>query len=94
MVFRLEGSLMLFKFVQFLNAPKGVVAYRIEEAVGCIVTRIIVVLNATRQEQLIEIPEANYAVVCANGVIDLNGIDTFRGNQVSVAPQSAMIIHD
>ena len=92
--FRLGSAEQVRQKVQFLNAPKGVVAYRIEEAVGCIVTRVIVVLNATRQEQLIEIPEANYAVVCANGVIDLNGIDTFRGNQVSVAPQSAMIIHD
>ena len=92
--FRLGSAEQVRQKVQFLDAPKGVVAYRIEEAVGCIVTRVIVVLNATRQEQLIEIPEANYAVVCANGVIDLNGIDTFRGNQVSVAPQSAMIIHD
>ena len=92
--FRLGSAEQVRQKVQFLNAPKGVVAYRIEEAVGCIVTRVIVVLNATRQEQLIEIPEANYAVVCSNGVIDLNGIDTFRGNQVSVAPQSAMIIHD
>ena len=92
--FRLGSAEQVRQKVQFLDARKGVVAYRIEEAVGCIVTRVIVVLNATRQEQLIEIPEANYAVVCANGVIDLNGIDTFRGNQVSVAPQSAMIIHD
>ena len=92
--FRLGSAEQVRQKVQFLDAPKGVVAYRIEEAVGCIVTRVIVVLNATRQEQLIEIPEANYAAVCANGVIDLNGIDTFRGNQVSVAPQSAMIIHD
>ena len=92
--FRLGSAEQVRQKVQFLDTPKGVVAYRIEEAVGCIVTRVIVVLNATRQEQLIEIPEANYAVVCANGVIDLNGIDTFRGNQVSVAPQSAMIIHD
>ena len=92
--FRLGSADQVRQKVQFLNAPKGVVAYRIEEAMDCIVTRVIVVLNATRQEQLIDIPEANYAVVCANGVIDLNGIDTFRGNQVSVAPQSALIIHD
>ena len=92
--FRLANADQVRQKVQFLDAPKGVVAYRIEEAVGCIVTRVIVVLNATRQEQLINIPEANYAVVCANGVIDLNGIDTFRGNQLAVAPQSAMIIHD
>ena len=61
--FRLGSAEQVRQKVQFLNAPKGVVAYRIEEAVGCIVTRVIVVLNATRQEQLIEIPEANYAVL-------------------------------
>ena len=92
--FRLANADQVRQKVQFLDTPKGVVAYRIEEAVGCIVTRVIVVLNSTRQEQLISVPEANYAVVCANGVIDLNGIDTFRGNQLAVAPQSAMIIHD
>ena len=92
--FRLGDANQVRKKVEFLDAPKGVVAYRIAEAMDCIVTRVIVVLNTTRQEQLINIPDAHYAVICANGVIDLHGIDTFRGNQVSVAPQSAMIIHD
>jgi pullulanase len=71
-----------------------VVAYRIEEAVGCIVTRVIVILNATRQEQTISVPQRNYRIICANGVIDVNGIDFLPCNQVTVAPQTAFILHD
>jgi len=92
--FHLGSAEQVRQKVQFLNAPKGVVAYRIEEAVGCIVTRVIVVLNATRQEQTISVPQRNYRIICANGVIDVNGIDFLPCNQVTVAPQTAFILHD
>ena len=92
--FRLGSAEQVRQKLQFLNAPKGVVAYRIDEAMDCLVTRVIVVLNATRQQQTITIPDGHYAVVCASGVIDLQGIDTIRGSQVTVAPQSALIIHN
>ena len=91
--FRLASAEQVRQKVQFLDTPKGVVAYCISEAVGCVVTPVIVVLNATRQEQTITIPDGHYSVVCASGVIDLNGIDSFTGNQVTVAPQSALICY-
>ena len=92
--FRLGSAEDVRQHVKFLDAPKGVVAYRIEAATGCIVNQVIVVLNATRQQQTIHIPEGLYSVVCASGVIDIDGIDSFHGDQVAVAPQSALIIHD
>ena len=92
--FHLGSAEQVRQKVQFLDAPKGVVAYRIEEAIGCIVTRVIVVLNATRQEQTISVPQRNYRIICANGVIDVNGIDFLPCNQVTVAPQTAFILHD
>ncbi len=76
----------------FLDAPRGVVAYSITGAVGCVVSNVIVVLNPTRHQQTVSVPEGHYTVICASGVIDLNGIDTFTDNQVTVAPQSALII--
>ena len=79
----------------FLNAPSGVVAYSITDTMGNVTNKVvIVVLNPTRKQQTISIPEGHYTIVCASGVIDLNGIDTFTGRQVSVAPQTALIIHD
>jgi pullulanase len=92
--FRLGSAAEVRDKVCFLDAPRGVVAYSITGAVGCAVNNVIVVLNPTRRQQTVSIPEGDYTVVCASGVIDLNGIDTFNGNQVSVAPQSALIIHD
>jgi len=76
----------------FLDAPRGVVAYNITGAVGCVVNNVIVVLNPTRRQQTVSVPEGHYTVICASGVIDLNGIETFTDNQVTVAPQSALII--
>ena len=76
----------------FLDAPRGVVAYSITGAVGCVVNNVIVVLNPTRRQQTVSVPEGHYTVICASGVIDLNGIDSFTDNQVTVAPQSALII--
>lgn len=90
--FRLGSADLVRKNLMFLDAPKGVVAYRITDDSDCIVNHVIVVLNTTREPQQVSIPENFYFVVCASGVIDLKGIDTIQGNQVTVAPQTAMIL--
>ncbi len=92
--FRLGSADLVRKSVQFLDAPKGVVAYRIEATRGCIVDYVIVVLNFTRQEQRIAIPEGKYWVLGASGVIDLNGLDLIKTNQAVVAPQTALILQN
>jgi pullulanase len=92
--FRLGSADEVRDKVCFLDAPEGVVAYSITGAVGCVVSDVVVVLNATRREQTIAIPEGKYTVVCASGTIDLDGIDTFYGQQLTVGPQSAMINHN
>ena len=93
--FRLGSAAEVRDKMCFLNAPSGVVAYSITDTMGNVTNKVvIVVLNPTRQQQTISIPEGHYTIVCASGVIDLNGIDTFTGRQVSVAPQTALIIHD
>ena len=92
--FRLGSAAEVRDKMCFLNTPGGVVAYSITDTMGNVTNKVIVVLNPTRQQQTVSIPEGHYTIVCASGVIDLNGIDTFTGRQVSVAPQTALIIHD
>ena len=95
--FRLGNADLVRKHLEFLDAPKSVVAYRLKNYAGRDSWRnIIVVLNASKQQQTVSVPKAAYTVVCANGVIDLRrrGISQFEGNQVTVDPQSALIIHD
>ena len=93
--FRLGSAAEVRDKMCFLNAPSGVVAYSITDTMGNVTNKVvIVVLNPTHKQQTISIPEGHYTIVCASGVIDLNGIDTFTGRQVSVAPQTALIIHD
>ena len=92
--FRLGSADLVRKSVKFLDAPKGVVAYRIEATRGHIVDHVVVVLNFTRKEQRIAIPEGKYFVLAASGVIDLNGLDLIKTNQAVVAPQTALILQD
>ena len=92
--FRLGSAAEVRDKMCFLDAPRGVVAYSISGMMGSVTNNVIVVLNPTRRQQTVSIPEGDYTVVCASGVIDLNGLDTFSGHQVSVAPQTALIIHD
>ena len=95
--FRLGNADLVRKHLEFLDAPKGVVAFRLKNYAGRDSWRnIIVVLNATREEQTIQIPQGTYTAICARGVISLfrRGLFTFTGSNTVVAPQSAQIIHD
>ncbi len=95
--FRLGNADLVRKHLEFLDAPKGVVAFRLKNYAGRDGWRnIIVVLNATREEQSIQIPQGTYTAICARGVISLQrrGLFTFTASNTVVAPQSAQIIHD
>ena len=92
--FHLGSAEQVRKNLEFLDTPKGVVAYQISASDDCIVRNLIVILNATRQEQTISVPQRRYRVICANGAIDIKGLDYGLRNQVTVAPQTAFILHD
>ena len=95
--FRLGNSDLVRKHLEFLEAPESVVTYRLKNYAGRDSWRnIIVVLNSSKQEQTVSVPNGHYTVVCANGVIELgvSGLGTVNGSAVNVAPQSALIIHD
>ena len=93
--FRLGSADLVRKHLEFLEAPDGVVAFRLKNYAGRDDWRnIIVILNASKKSQHVNIPDGNYIAVCRDGVINESGLCTLEGNQVDVNAQSALILHD
>lgn len=93
--FRLGDAGLVRKHLEFLPSQPCLVAYRLKNYAGRDDWRnIIVVLNANRETKTVAVPAGKYTVVCREGVIDETGIATIEGDEVVVAPQSALIIHD
>ena len=83
------------KHLEFLKTPEQVVAYRLKNYAGRDDWRnIIVILNAGKTDMEVDIPEGNYTVVCCDGVINENGLDTLKGSKAIVDAQTALILHD
>ena len=93
--FRMGSAEEIRKHLNFLDAPAGVVAYQLKDnAGGDSWKNIIVVLNSQKTPQTVTVPENTYTMVLANGKVDANGIGLLSGNTLTVAPQSALIVHD
>ncbi len=93
--FRLGNADLVRKHLEFLDAPKGVVAYRLKNYAGRDDWRdIIVILNATKADIEVNIPKGDYTIVCREGHIDEHGLGTIQGEKLSVSPQSAIIAHN
>lgn len=83
------------KHLVFLDAPAGVVAYQFKDnAGGDSWKNIIVILNSQKTPQTVNVPEGSYTMVVANGKVNAGGIGLVSGKTVTVAPQSALIVHD
>ena len=93
--FRLGDAHLVRKHLEFLDAPKGVVAFRLKDYAGRDDWRnIIVILNATREQASVSLPKAMYTIVCQNGEINEASTSKLFGRRALVAPQTAMILHD
>ncbi|MBQ9677576.1 MAG: type I pullulanase [Prevotella sp.] len=93
--FRLGNADLIRKHLEFLKAPGQVVAFRLKDLQGIDDwQQVIVILNASRQPQSITVPQGNYTIVCKEGRIDEQGLGTLKDKTVTVAPQSALIIHN
>lgn len=93
--FRMGSADEVRKNLCFLEAPEGVVAYQLKNnAGGDSWKNIIVVLNSQKTPQTVDVPENTYTIVVANGKVDTNGIGLLSGKTLTVAPQSALIVHD
>ena len=93
--FRLGSADLVRKHLEFLDAPKNVVAFRLKNYAGRDDWRdIIVVLNANKTPQSVNIPEGKYTIVAMGGVINEQGMGNMNGNKATALPQSALIIHN
>lgn len=93
--FRLGSADLVRKHLEFLDTPDGVVAFRLKNYAGRDDWRnIVVVLNATKTTATMNVPIAHYTVVCRDGVINEQGLGSIDGGQITVSPQSALIMHD
>jgi len=93
--FRLGDAHLVCKHLEFLDAPAGVVAFRLKDYAGRDDWRnIIVILNANRETTTVDIPKGAYTVVCKDGVIDERSAMTISDCRAAVGPQSALILHD
>lgn len=93
--FRMGSADEVRKNLCFLEAPEGVVAYQLKNnAGGDLWKNIIVVLNSQKTPQTVDVPENTYTMVVANGKVDTNGMGLLSGKTLTVAPQSALIVHD
>lgn len=93
--FRLGNAEAVRQHLEFLSASSGVVAFRLKNhAGGDAWNDIIVILNANRTAQTINIPMNQYTAVVKDGVVKAEGIgDTINADKVEVAAQRAMIIY-
>lgn len=94
--FRMGSADLIRKHLEFLETPAdNVVAFRLKgEPCGDSWLNTIVVLNARTETVKIDVPAGKYWVVCRDGKIDLiKGLGVITGNQLSVSPRTAMIVH-
>jgi pullulanase len=92
--FRLGNADLVRKHLEFLDAPAGVVAYRLKNYAGRDDWRdIIVILNANKSDMEVAIPNGDYTIVCCDGCIDEQGMGILQGEKAVVSPQSALILH-
>ena len=93
--FRLGNADLVRKHLEFLDMPEGLIAYRLKNYAGRDDWRdIIVILNASKTDQEVTIPEGTYTVVCCDGQINEQGLGTLQGPKAVVDAQSALIIYN
>ena len=92
--FRLGDAGKVRACLEFLPVEDNLVAFRLKgNAGGDTWSNIIVILNSARQPRTVSVPGGSYTVVCRDGVVSEAGLGTVSGSEVSVSPQSALIIH-
>lgn len=93
--FRMGKAEEVRKNLEFVDAPKGVVAFRLKDNAGGDAWRnIYVVLNSQKTPQNVKVAEGSYTTVVANGKVNADGLGLISGTTLTVAPQSALIVHD
>ncbi len=93
--FRLGSAAAIREHLTFLPTDDTVVAFCLAgHAGGDTWDNIYVVLNASNVPQTITVPAGHYTVVCRDGQIAADGIDSVEGSSITVPRRSALIAHD
>lgn len=93
--FRLGKTQLVQKHLEFLPSQDCLVAYRLKDHAGGDAWKdIIVIFNANKEARQVTVPDGTYTVVCKDGKIDEGGLGAVSGSQVTVSPQSALILHN
>ena len=91
--FRLGRADLVRRHLEFLPSQDALVAFRLKDyAGGDSWNNIIVVLNGSKEQREVTIPEGTFTIVACDGVINEQGLGEITGQKVSVDPQSALII--
>ena len=91
--FRLGNAELVRKHLEFIKAPANVVAYRLKDHAGGDAAKdIVVLLNANREAQVVDVPQGDYRAVVCDGVVNGDGLCTMKGGKVTVDAQSALIL--
>ena len=94
--FRLGDAGLVREHLEFLDAPDGVVAWRLTgHAGGDPCEEIVVVINSRKEAVSVEVPDTDagtsYTAYCRNGRISVDGLGTLTGPVLTVGPQQALI---
>ena len=93
--FRLGDAHLVRKHLEFLDAPAGVVAFRLKNYAGRDDWRnIVVILNANKEKTMVPVPKGMYTVVCKDGEIDEQSTSKTFGRKIPVSGQSALIMYE
>ena len=91
--FRLGNAELVRKHLEFIKSPANVVAYRLKDHAGGDAAKdIVVLLNANREAQVVDVPQGEYRAVVCDGVVNEDGLCTMKGGKVTVDAQSALIL--
>ena len=92
--FRMADASMVRQHLKFIPTSDCTICFRLKDnANGDSWQDIIVILNASKKAQKVAIPEGCWTSVCEGGIINLAGIAEYKGKEINVAPQEAIIIH-
>ena len=92
--FRMADASMVRQHLEFIPTSDCTICFRLKDnANGDSWQDIIVILNASKKAQKVVIPEGCWTSVCEGGIINLAGIAEYKGKEINVAPQEAIIIH-
>lgn len=92
--FRLRTAEEIAKHIKFDDVTaNNLISYSItDNAGGDTWKEIKLIFNGANEAQTVKVKKADWTIVAQDGHLDMNGIGTSRGGEISVAPHTALIL--